>query len=69
MKYSVAAVHADVHKKIMESLSTVCNKLNFSSNRIQVGFICQCGKRFEPHIAILPPLTTPGPLLFATCSV
>jgi len=65
---SVAAVHADVHKKLMESLSTVCNKLNFSSNRIQVGFLCQCGKSFEPHIAILPPLTTSGLLLFATCS-
>jgi len=66
---STAAVHVDVYHKIMEALSTVCDQLNFSFQRVQTGFLCKCGKSFEPHIAILPPLTTPGPMLFATCSV
>jgi len=65
---SITAVHVDVYHKIMKALSMVCDQLNFSFQRVQAGFFCQCGKLFEPHIAILPPFTT-GSLLYATCSV
>ena len=64
---SAVAVHADVHDKIMEALSVVCNQLNFDFQRIQVGFFCQCGESFEQHIAIVPTGTA-TPKLFATCS-
>jgi len=62
-----ATVHFDVHHKITEAFSIVCEQLNFDFERIQVGFFCKCGKSFEPHIAIVPSGTTTTKL-FATCS-
>ena len=64
---SATTVHLDVYHKIMEALSTVCDQLNFSFERVQVGFFCQCGESFEHHVAIVPSRTTTSKL-FATCS-
>jgi len=61
------AVHVGVYHKIMEALSMVCDQLNFSFQRVQVGFTCHCGNSFDTHIAIVP-IRAATLKLFATCS-
>ena len=60
-------VHLDVYHKILEALLRMCDQLNFSFEKVQDGFFCQCGKSFEHHVAIVSSGTTTSKL-FATCS-
>ena len=60
-------VHFSVYENVMQSLTAVCNTLNFDHQRLQVGFICQCDGNLEPHIAITPLMD--HSIVYAHCSI
>jgi len=61
-------IHVTAYNYLIYTLPKVCIHLNFDYERLQYGFLCQCGKDTENHIAVLPetPSTT---TVYAECSV
>ena len=53
---------------LVYALTEVCIHLNFDYERLQYGFLCQCGKTTEDHIAVLPE-TISTTTKFAECSI
>ncbi|XP_065907949.1 uncharacterized protein [Dysidea avara] len=59
-------IHYTVYQEMLHSLKSVCAQLNFSSQRLQAGFYCHCDENVEPHLAILPKMTSS--FVYAKCS-
>ena len=53
---------------LVYALTEVCIHLNFDYERLQYGFLCQCGKSTEDHIAVLPE-TFSSTTVYAQCSI
>ena len=60
-------VHNGVYNYLVYALTEVCIHLNFDYERLQYGFVCQCGKGIDNHIAALPEVTPS--MHYAECSV
>ncbi|XP_065908019.1 uncharacterized protein [Dysidea avara] len=58
--------HCTIFQEILHSLELVCKQLTFSPQRLQVGFYCNCGENSEPHLAVLPEITSS--VLYGRCS-
>ena len=62
-------VHAKVYNYLMHVLTDVCNHLKFNFERLQCGFLCNCCKYTQDHIAILPPIPSSESMVYAKCSI
>ena len=60
-------VHNGVYKYLVYALTEVCIHLNFDYKRLQYGFVCQCGKSIDDHIAVVPDITSL--MRYAECSL
>ena len=60
-------IHNKVYSQLKQALIQVCDYLNFDYFRLQYGFLCDCGKSKEDHIAIVP--ASPYSFLYAECSI
>ncbi|XP_065900732.1 uncharacterized protein [Dysidea avara] len=61
--------HVKVYNHLVYALTEVCINLNFNHERLQYGFLCQCGKTTaEGHIAVLPE-TISSTTVYAECSI
>ena len=60
-------VHTKVYNYLMYVLTDVCNHLKFNIERLRCGFLCNCYKSTENHIAILPVISSS--MKFAKCSI
>ena len=60
-------VHNGVYNYLVYALTEVCIHLNFDYGRLQYGFVCQCGKGIDNHIAVVPGITPS--MHYAECSV
>ena len=60
-------VHNGVYNYLVYALTEVCIHLNFDYERLQYGFVCQCGKGIDNHIAVLPEITPS--MHYAECSI
>ncbi|XP_065900750.1 uncharacterized protein [Dysidea avara] len=47
-------IHVKAYNRLVYALTEVCVHLNFDYGRLQYGFLCQCGKTNEDHVAVLP---------------
>ena len=47
-------IHVKAYNRLAYALTEVCVYLNFDYERLQYGFLCQCSKSNEDHIAVLP---------------
>ena len=61
-------IHVKAYNYLVYALTEVCIHLNFDYERLQYGFLCQCGRNTEDHIAILPE-TISSTTVYAECSV
>ena len=52
-------VHNEVYDYLVYALKDVCVRLNFDYKSLQYGFVCQCGKGIENHIAVVPDPNSP----------
>ena len=52
------SIHNGVYKYLVYALTEVCIHLNFNYERLQYGFVCQCGKGIDNHIAVVPDITS-----------
>ena len=64
--HETCPIHQSVHNALASALENVCDQLNFNHGRLQYGFLCQCGKSDDEHIAILTTLSPPFD--YAQCS-
>ena len=60
-------VHNGVYNYLVYALTDVCIHLNFDYGRLQYGFVCQCGKGIDSHIAVVPDITSS--MRYAECSL
>ena len=60
-------VHNRVYNYLVYALTEVCIHLNFNYERLQYGFVCQCGKGIDHHIAVVPDITSS--MHYAECSL
>ena len=60
-------VHNRVFNYLVYALTEVCIHLNFNYERLQYGFVCQCGKGIDNHIAVVPDITSS--MHYAECSL
>ena len=60
-------VHNNVYNYLVYALTEVCVHLNFDYERLQYGFVCDCGKNIDNHIAIVPDISPS--LRYAECSI
>ena len=60
-------VHNRVYNYLVYALTEVCIHLNFNYERLQYGFVCQCGKGIDSHIAVVPDITSS--MHYAECSL
>ena len=67
IKEGNVAIYAKVYVYLMHSLKQVCNHLKFNFDRLHSGFLCQCCKYTEDHIAVLPSVTSS--MVYAECSM
>ncbi|XP_065900760.1 uncharacterized protein [Dysidea avara] len=65
---SPTPTHGKASNHLASALKEVCAHLNFDYERLQYGFLCQCGKTNEDHIAVLPE-TTSSTMVYAECSI
>ena len=65
---SPTLIHVKAYNYLVYALTEVCIHLNFDFERLQYGFLCQCGKSTEDHIAVLPEKIT-STTVYAECSV
>ena len=59
-------VHNTAYSQLVQALVQTCIHLNFDHSKLQYGFLCDCGKITEDHIATLPVMSQS--LLYADCS-
>ena len=60
-------VHNGVYNYLVYALTEVCIHLNFDYERLQYGFVCQCGKGIDNHIAVVLDITSS--MRYAECSL
>ena len=60
-------VHNGVYNYLVYALTEVCIHLNFDFERLQYGFVCQCGKGIDNHIAIVTDIIPS--MHYAECSI
>ena len=65
---SPTPIHVEAYNYLVYALTEVCIHLNFDYERLQYGFLCECGKTTEDHIAVLPEKITSASV-YAECSV
>ena len=58
--------HISVFNYLIYALTEVCIYLTFDYERLQYGFLCQCGEA-ENHLAVLPDFSCP--VLYSECSI
>ena len=61
-------VHVEAYNYLVYTLTEVCIHLNFDYERLQYGYLCECDKITEDHIAVLPEKIT-ATTRFAECSI
>jgi len=61
-------IHVTAYNYLVYALTEVCIHLNFDFERLQYGFLCQCGNATEDHIAVLPETIT-STTVYAECSI
>jgi len=61
-------IHVKAYYYLVYALTEVCIHLNFDYERLQYGYLCQCNKTSEDHIAVLPEKIT-ATTRFAECSI
>ena len=61
------SIHNGVYNYLVYALTEVCIHLNFNYERLQYGFVCQCGKGIDSHIAVVPDITSS--MHYAECSL
>jgi len=59
--------HNQAYLELEQALMHVCSHLNFNHSRLQYGFLCDCRKPTEDHIAIVSLISKP--LLYARCNI
>ena len=66
---SKVPIHVDAYNYLVYALTEVCNHLTFDYERLQYGFLCNCGKKPDHHIAItrLPIVSSEAP--YAKCTI
>ena len=62
-----APIHNGVYNYLVYALTEVCIHLNFDYERLRYGFVCQCGKGIDNHIAVVPDITSS--MRYAECSL
>ena len=60
-------VHNKVYNYLVFALTEVCIQLNLDFERLQYGFVCQCGKGIDNHVAVIPYITPS--MYYAECSI
>ena len=60
-------IHNGVYNYLVYALTEVCIRLNFDYERLQYGFVCQCGKGIDNHIAVIPDITSS--MRYAECTL
>ena len=60
-------VHNGVYNYLVYALTEVCIHLNFDYERLQYGFVCQCGKGIDNHIAVVPDIIPS--MHYAECTI
>jgi len=65
---SPTPIHVKAYNHLAYALTEVCIHLNFDYERLQYGFLCQCGTTTEDHIALLPE-TISSATVYAECSI
>ena len=60
-------IHNRVYNYLVYALTEVCIHLNFDYERLQYGFVCQCGEGIDNHIAVVPDITPS--MHYAECSL
>jgi len=66
---SLAPIHFILsYSYLVYALTEVSTHLNFNFERLRFGFLCQCGKATEDHIAVLPEKIA-HTTVFAECSI
>ena len=60
-------VHNGVYNYLVYALTEVCIHLNFAYEKLQYGFVCQCGKGIDNHIAVVPEIAPS--MHYAECSL
>ena len=60
-------IHNKVCNYLVFALTEVCIQLNLDFERLQYGFVCQCGQGIDNHIAVIPEITPS--LQYAECSI
>ena len=61
-------IHIKAYNRLVYAFTEVCVHLNFDYERLQYGFLCQCGRATEDHIAVLPESLSTG-TVYAECSI
>ena len=59
-------IHNETFSDLVQALIRTCSHLNFDHSVLQYGFLCDCGKITEEHIAIVSDVSQS--LLYAECS-
>ena len=66
---SAIPVHVEVYNYLVYALTEVCIHLNFDCDRLQYGFLCNCDKKPDHHIAIATLPTSSSAVVYARCTV
>jgi len=61
------SIHVNTYYYLVSVLTDVCIHLNFNYGRLQYGFLCDCTRTTEDHIAVLPEKVT-STTRFAECT-
>ena len=71
LRHPVKVFHISMHNRAYSelelALKDACSHLNFDHSRLQYGFLCDCCKTTEGHIAVVSLISQP--LLYAKCSI
>ena len=71
IRHYVRNLHTFYHSKVFPVLSeyfrAVCNKLKFSHEKLQYGFLCHDSKSNDDHIAVIKPFEFPLPAELQCC--
>jgi len=60
-------VHTTVYSELVQAIIKTCVHVNFDHSKLQHGFLCDCGKITDNHIATIPTMShTPS---YADCSI
>ena len=62
-------VHVDIYNYLVYALTEVCIHLYFDYERLQYGFLCECGRKPDNHVAIVRLPTRSSEVLRAKCIV